>query len=304
MTLMNANNAIKQISLPAPAKINLFLAVTGKREDGFHEINSVLAKIDLCDLVTLEKTEQIDEAECLCIGNDSLSGRNNLAYKAIEEWRKFTGDRTGIKVTIKKRIPSMAGLGGGSSDAVATLLGLNLYHGQPYNYEELSTLAEKLGSDCPFFLSDGLVHATGRGEKVRLIPEQKKDELNGQRIFLFQPPMGFSTHLIYRSLARHGLYSDSKWAKKYVEEWETGRRSISNFCHNDFESVILTKFLFLKPLFEELKNSFGLSFQVSGSGSCCFSFASENINEDEVKGLIENLLGKKSKFWASRIRLN
>ena len=300
---MNANNAIKQISLPAPAKINLFLAVTGKREDGFHEINSVLAKIDLCDLVTLEKTEQIDEVQCLCIGNNSLSGKNNLAYKAIEEWRKFTGDRTGMKVTIKKRIPLMAGLGGGSSDAVATLLGLNFYHGQPYSNEELFILAEKLGSDCPFFLSGGLGHATGRGEKVRLISDRKKNELNGQRIFLFQPPIGFSTHLIYRSLAEYGLYSDSTKALKYVEDWEAGRRSLSNFCHNDFESVILTKFLFLKPLFEELKNCFGLSFQVSGSGSCCFSFASENINENDVKDLIENSLGKKSQFWASRIRL-
>lgn len=301
---MKAKNAIRQISLPAPAKVNLFLAVTGKRLDGFHEINSVITKIDLCDQVTLEKTEQIDEVQCHCTGSHFLSGKNNLAYQAIVEWRNFTGDRTGMKVTIEKRVPSMAGLGGGSSDAVATLLALNLYHGQPFSNEELLVPAANIGSDCPFFLTDGLAHVTGRGEKIRSIVDDEKNQLNGQRIFLFQPPMGFSTHSIYQILAQQESYSDPKWAKEVVNEWEGGERSISKFLYNDFESVILNKFLFIKPLFDKLKNYFGLSFQVSGSGSCCFSFADNNLNPKEVKDLIESSLGAESRFWATRIRLN
>ena len=189
---MKAKNAIRQISLPAPAKVNLFLAVTGKRLDGFHEINSVITKIDLCDQVTLEKTEQIDEVQCHCTGSHFLSGKNNLAYQAIVEWRKFTGDRTGMKVTIEKRVPSMAGLGGGSSDAVATLLALNLYHGQPFSNEELLVPAANIGSDCPFFLTDGLAHVTGRGEKIRSIVDDEKNELEFQSLYSRNPKNIFS----------------------------------------------------------------------------------------------------------------
>ena len=301
---MKAKNAISRISVPAPAKINLFLAVTGKRKDGFHEINTVLAKLELSDQVILESTDKQDEVQCVCSGNDTLSGRNNLAYKAIEEWRRFSGDRTGMKVTIVKRIPAMAGLGGGSSDAAATLRGLNLYHGQPYTNKDLSVVAEKLGSDCPFFLHDGIGHAIGRGEKVRIIPGTEQNEINGQRIFLFQPPMGFSTPLIYKALAENGSYSDPCWANKVVQEWEAGERSVSDFCHNDFESVLLSKYLFLKPIFEELRDCFGLSFQVSGSGSSCFCFVSESVDERPVRDFISRSLGLEASFWVSRIRLN
>ncbi|MDG1326112.1 MAG: 4-(cytidine 5'-diphospho)-2-C-methyl-D-erythritol kinase [Opitutales bacterium] len=301
---MKARNAISRITLPAPAKINLFLAVTGKREDGFHEINTVLVKLELSDQVILERTDKRDDIECFCSGNDSLSGRNNLAYKAIEEWRKFTGDRTGMKVTIAKRIPAMAGLGGGSSDAVATLRALNLYHGQPYTNEDLVIVAEKLGSDCPYFLHEGIGHAIGRGEKVRIISRTKQNEINGQRIFLFQPPIGFSTPLAYQALAENGGYSDYSWAKKVVEEWETGKRGVSDFCHNDFELVLQSKYLFLKPIFKELRDFFGLSFQVSGSGSSCFCFVSEVVDEKPVRDLIYRSLGIETKFWVSRIRVN
>ena len=302
--MMKAKNAISQISLPAPAKVNLFLSVNGKRTDGFHAINSVLTKIDLCDLVTLEKTDQLDEIECACPGHDALSGSQNLAYRAIEEWRKKTGDRTGMKVTIRKRIPVMSGLAGGSSDAVATLVGLNLYHGIPLNQNELAEIAGKLGSDCPFFLSEGLANVSGRGEDLREISGAKKKELDGQRIFLFRPPLGFSTPLIYDELSKRKLFSDSEWAKQNVRNWESGLLDTAQFCHNDFESFILKKFLFLSPLFEELKKRFELSFQVSGSGSCCFSFAHEGVCEIEVQECIINLIGENCRFWTSRIRLN
>ncbi len=301
---MKAKNAISQIFLPAPAKVNLFLSVNGKRGDGFHEINSVLAKIDLCDLVILEKTDQLDEIQCNCPGHKELSGQNNLAYRAVEEWRKATGDRTGMKVTIRKRIPAMSGLGGGSSDAVTTLKALNLYHGDHLNTNELTKIAGKLGSDCPFFLSDGLANVWGRGEKTRMISSSKKKELNGQRIFLFRPPMGFPTPLIYDNISRENLFSDSKWAEQRVKDWESGLLANENFYHNDFESFLLNKFLFMLPLFEELKKRFGLSFQVSGSGSCCFSFAPKELCEMRVKDFIMNLIGSNSMFWVSRIRLD
>jgi 4-diphosphocytidyl-2-C-methyl-D-erythritol kinase len=298
---MNIKNAIDRVTLPAPAKINLFLAVTGKRTDGFHEVNSILSTIQLSDQITLLKTGKRDEISCVCKEDTTLSGADNLACRAIEEWRNFTGDRTGVKVSITKRIPQMAGLGGGSSDAVATLRGLNFIHGNPVGQTELLALAAKIGSDCPFFLLNGLAHAQGRGEQVSDITGERKSDLDDQRIFLFQPPMGFSTPLLYEELAKESLYCDSTWAEDNVGEWERGMISVDKLFYNDFEKVILNKYLFLNPLFKELKNSFGLQFNVSGSGSCCFSFVPEDASESQVRSLIYRSLGQNSKFWVSRI---
>jgi hypothetical protein len=138
---MNRKSANQSISFSAPAKVNLFLAVTGKRLDGFHELISLLAKIDLRDVVTLEKTDRLGEISCKCLGNEELSGDGNLAWKAVEFWREITGEKEGVRVTIQKRIPVMAGLGGGSSDAVATLRGLNSWRGNPLKQEELMKIA-------------------------------------------------------------------------------------------------------------------------------------------------------------------
>jgi len=298
---MNPKNAISQVSLQAPAKINLFLAITGKREDHYHEVNSILSTIELSDQITLLKTGERDEIICNCKEDTSLSGSNNLAYRAIEEWRKFTGDRTGVKVNITKRIPQMAGLGGGSSDAVATLRALNLIHGEPVGKSGLLGLAEKLGSDCPFFLSNGLGHASGRGEQVLNLSGPRKKELNGQRIFLFQPPLGFSTPLLYEEIAKESSYCDSMWAEESIEKWKNGILPVCKLFYNDFEQVILKKYLFLKPLFNELKKCFGLQFHVSGSGSCCFSFAPEDQCVDSVVNVIKKSLGENSHFWVSRI---
>ncbi|MDC3335323.1 4-(cytidine 5'-diphospho)-2-C-methyl-D-erythritol kinase [Opitutales bacterium] len=300
---MSVKESIDQISLSAPAKINLFLAITGYRSDGFHEINSVLAKIDLCDQVSVEKTDERDEIQCICNGDRSLSGKNNLAWQAVEQWREVTGDRAGVKITIHKNIPSMAGLGGGSSDAVTTLQALNLLNDQPLDLTGLIEVAAKLGSDCPSFLIDGLCHARGRGEKVSSIIGKKNDELNGQRIFLFQPPIGFSTPQLYRSLAVEKAYDDPTWANNQIDQWNQDQLSMNKFCFNGFESIILNKFLFLAPLFEELKSRFDLSFLVSGSGSCCFSFVPNSLNSDTVQDLITDLLGEGTLFWDARISI-
>jgi 4-diphosphocytidyl-2-C-methyl-D-erythritol kinase len=300
---MSVKKSIDQISISAPAKINLFLAVTGYRSDGFHEINSVLAKIDLCDQVSVERTVESDEIQCICIGDHSLSGKNNLAWQAVREWREVTGDRAGVKISIQKNIPSMAGLGGGSSDAVTTLRALNMLNGQPLDLTELIEVAAKLGSDCPSFLIDGLCHAQGRGEKVSSIIGKKNDELKGKRIFLFQPPIGFSTAQLYSSLALEKSYDDPTWANNHIDQWNRDQLSMPQFCFNGFESIILKKFLFLAPLFEELKSRFDLSFQVSGSGSCCFSFVPNSLNFDTVQDLITNLLGEGTLFWDTRIAI-
>jgi 4-diphosphocytidyl-2-C-methyl-D-erythritol kinase len=298
---MGLSKAIEKITVPAPAKINLFLAITGRRPDDYHQIQSVISKIDMADYVTLEKTYKLDEVTCICEGNHSLSGEQNLAYSAVREWRQVTGDRTGVKVTIQKNIPIMAGLGGGSSDAVSTLLGLNSLNGNPLGDLELSNIAQKLGSDCAFFLTGGLAHVAGRGEDVHLFENKINESLNLQRLFIFQPPIGFSTPLLYERFSEKKMYSKGTWAKNRIQNWSKGTIPTIQFLYNDFESVILNKYLFLSPIFKLMEKVHGLSFRVSGSGSCCFCFAENDTDKESVEQLIKESLGDEAGFWETRI---
>ena len=164
---MSLKNAIQQVSVPAPAKVNLYLAVLGKRKDDYHDIVSVLAKLNLYDIVTVEQYGEENFLSCNCLSSPSLKSVRNLAEDAVMIWRKFTGEKNGIRIVINKKIPLEAGLGGGSSDAVAALLGLNAMMKVPLSQKELIYIAAQIGSDCPSFLLSGLCVATGRGEDIR-----------------------------------------------------------------------------------------------------------------------------------------
>ena len=298
---MNVRKAIRRVAVPAPAKINLFLAITGKRSDSFHEILSVVSKINLFDLVTLEQTNQSNELSCLCPENPSLANLENLACVAVKEWRKFTGDKTGFRINLKKKIPVMAGMGGGSSDAVATLKALNIFHGHALSETQLIELASRIGSDCPLFFKNGLIAVEGRGEIVNSISPEKNNEWKGKPILIFQPNIEFSTSSMYGLLAKNESYSDSNWAKSRFERWKNGPISGLELCHNDFESVIFKKYLFIEPLFTVLKEKFDLTFHVSGSGSCCFCFINDEADFEVVKKEIKRCLGEHTKFWISQI---
>ena len=164
---MQVLSGIRKVFVPAPAKVNLFLAVTGKREDGFHELLSVLVKLKLQDLVTLEFNTQPGSTVLLCPGFSELENSQNLAVRMVDFWRENTGNDFGITISIDKQIPIQAGLGGGSSDGVATLLGLNALMQKKLNLNELMEIASQVGSDCPSFLLRDLCIASGRGEHVK-----------------------------------------------------------------------------------------------------------------------------------------
>ncbi len=298
---MRLVTAIERVSIPAPAKINLFLAILGKRCDGFHEILSVACKVAIFDLITLEKSEVLNELSCFCPEDNSLSSSKNLVCSAVREWRKFTGDQTGFRITLNKKIPVMSGLGGGSSDAVATFVALNSFFGKPLNESELIELSGRIGSDCPLFFKKGFIEISGRGEKVNTLNERDIDEWTNKKLFLFKPDISFSTPALYHLLSEKGSYSDLDWAKERLQSWKDRTLSESEFWHNDFKSVILEKYLFMKPLFDELMDKFGLSFQVSGSGSCCFTFLEERMDHKLIQNLIAKRLGTATKFWVTHI---
>lgn len=153
------------IRVKSPAKLNLSLEVLGKRPDGYHDIRSLMIPIDRFDEIALCFVS--DGIECICDHPGAPGGSKNLAYRAASAFMEATGERFGIKITVEKRIPVGAGLGGGSGDAATVLNELNRIKGEPLSPGSLIDLAASIGSDVPFFLKRGAQWAEGRGEKLR-----------------------------------------------------------------------------------------------------------------------------------------
>lgn len=160
---------MEEVTLLSPAKINFFLEVLGKREDGYHEVRTALALIDLCDEVHLQR--RTSGLEVKCSDPRAPQGPANLAYQAAELFFHARGlGGIGLTIFIQKRIPVAGGLGGGSSNAAATLWGLNQLFDLRLSREELQKLGARLGSDVPFFLTEGVALAEGRGELLTPLP--------------------------------------------------------------------------------------------------------------------------------------
>ena len=283
---------IRSITVPASAKVNLFLGVTGMRKDGFHEISSVIAKINLFDFVTIELTPEADFLSCNCSGTNELNGVLNLAEQAVLKWRQKTGINTGIKLTIEKNIPLEAGLGGGSSDAVATLIGLNQISEKPLSVHEMSKLALEIGSDCPSFLESSLCIVRGRGEFVQKVPSSLKRELNSKSLLLFKPSMGFSTAEIYSLIARQENYSNLDSVNRNLDRWLIGELAIQDFMENDLEKAVSEKFLFVPELFNQIQERFSLPVMLTGSGSCCFCLGDSQAPWGKVQEFIKDAWGE------------
>lgn len=289
---MGFKNAIKRVSIPAPAKINLFLAVTGKRLDGFHELISVLAKLDLADLVTIDRVGEENHLSCTCIGADQLDGIHNLAEEAVLLWRKRTGIKDGLHLTIDKKIPVEAGLGGGSSDAVATLLALNAMMESPLKQNDLIELAAQIGSDCPSFLIPGLCVAEGRGERVRPVAAPLNKHMKGKSVLLFKPSLGFSTAAIFQALGESEKFSPSSEVEQKLRTWESQNLSTEKFLANDLELPVFEKHIYIPTLFRDIQESFSLVPRLSGSGSCCFCVGNERVPWSKVENVIRKAWGE------------
>lgn len=149
---------MQSLKIKANAKINLSLSVLGKRFDGYHELDTVMQSISLNDTVYIEKSDKIT-VEC-----GEFGGEDNIAFKAAEAFFKASGINAGAKIKIEKRIPSAAGMGGGSADAAAVLVGLDKLYEAELSYERLLSVAVKLGADVPFLIRGGTARAKGIGE--------------------------------------------------------------------------------------------------------------------------------------------
>lgn len=190
-----------EIVIQTPAKLNLFFEVLGKRSDGYHEIETLMCPIGWCDTLCFQETSS-EELELECQWGSVANGGSgfeevprdgkNLVLRAVELVRRRTGTKQGARLRLIKRIPTAAGLGGGSSDAAATLVAANLGWKLGLSLSELAFMAAELGSDVPFFLNRGPAVCRGRGERIEPIPG-----LGLMSFVVVRPPEGLATSAVY-----------------------------------------------------------------------------------------------------------
>lgn len=254
--------------LDAPAKLNLSLRVVRRRDDGFHEIDSVMTRLDgLADRLEIERSDA-DRFECDAPGVPADG--SNLVLRALECFRKETGLGDAVSVKLEKRVPHGAGLGGGSSDAAAMLSGLNELFDAGLDRPALRVLGARLGSDIPFFLGPPVARVGGRGEVI-----EKGPALPSLRVLLLKPGFGVSTPDAY------GRWLDSQELPEVDYAPQAGRWGE---LVNDLERPVFEKHLFLAEVKEWLRSQNGVEAALmSGSGSTMFAVVAE---EADVTGLI------------------
>lgn len=254
---------MSNITKYAPAKINLGLEILRKRPDGYHDINTVFYRIDLCDTLHFDLS---DELTLECSPSMDFPQQDNIIIKAAKLLREFSGNNSlGAKILLEKRVPMGAGLGGGSSNAATALLALNELWELDLPHEVLYEIAIKLGSDVPFFLKDGSAAGKGRGEKLEYF-----DLYLPYRIFVVNPGIHVSTKWAYNNLNFIEKSTPTDF-RNAIKESLANPQMFRNLVFNDFESIVFDKYPEIAQLKKDLY-SLGASFVLmSGSGSTVFA---------------------------------
>ncbi len=242
--------------LRSPAKLNLFLHLTGKREDGYHNIATLMQTISLFDEIELSQHSR-DVFQCTEPG---LQTSSNLVCRARDLFRQKTGWQVPVAIALTKKIPVQAGLGGGSSNAATLLFGLNRLSGLRIETAALMEWASELGSDVPFFFSTGTAYCSGRGDIVTPLKP-----FSGRLLQLVLPDVPLSTKRVYASFA--GPFRSESSSCAFLQEFIVGKQRFEN----DLEEGALR----LEPALKEVKDAYqrsGARLAMTGSGSAFFSF--------------------------------
>ena len=253
------------LELDAPAKVNLALRVIGKRDVGYHDLRMVSVRVSLYDKVRIGLSTEAG-IRLRCPGVEE--GRENLAYKAAEALLDRLDSTVGVEISIEKRIPVAAGLGGGSSDAASVLKGLNRLLGGPFTTEGLMEIGAPIGADVPFFLFEKGALVEGKGELLREIPG-----LARLRMVLVSPGFTVSTFSVYRDFDSMLTNVTQRFSILDLDEIcraKLGLKEVAASLHNDLERVTLRR----HPVLAQVKQTFldrgALGSLMSGSGPTIF----------------------------------
>ena len=264
------------LTLSAPAKVNLSLRVLGRRDDGFHTVETRMCPVSIADELTLEALPGASRLEFTCSDSTLPTDESNLVVKAVRAYEARVHEKRAWRIHLQKHVPSGAGLGGGSSDAAAVLRGMNQLSGSPLSVDELCEVAATIGSDVPFFIHGKVCDATGRGEQV--VPVDFPHQLT---LVLIKPPFGIPTPWAYKN-----------WR---TSEELTGVTYQVQSCPwgdmvNDLERPVFQKYLLLPSLKMWLLAQPGVAAALmSGSGSTMFA-----VVPDEASA---QALAKKAQEW-------
>lgn len=248
------------VTLKAYAKINLSLDITGKRDDGYHELESVMQSVSLCDDVTVYLMNQ-PTITVFCSDRSIPVDERNTAYKAAKLMLDLRGDNDGCAIVINKRIPSQAGLGGGSADAAAVIKALNKALSLGLDDGELAKIGAGVGADVPFCIYNHTCLCRGIGEDIEILPELKKYD-----IVIIKPDFGISTPEAYKNFDTKQIES-ARASEKLVNAIKNGD-DICKLIANDLEAAADNEEI--EAIKTKLVENGALCAQMTGSGSAVF----------------------------------
>ncbi len=264
------------ITLECPAKVNLFLRVLAREDSGYHAIETLFCRLALHDTLAITRT---DAGISLVVeGADVGPVERNLAWRGAEVVLDATGRRFGVAMHLTKRIPAAAGLGGGSSDAAAALLGVNALANGAVPRAELFNMAHRLGADVPFLLSEAsLALAWGRGQRMLRLPP-----LPPLPVLLVVPESPVATAEAYRWVDEMRAQSGIRAAVALDLEALRGWSDVARLAGNDFESVIFGRFPAVRAAFDALARTRPILCRMTGSGSTLFAVYRNQQDRDDA----------------------
>lgn len=271
-----------RLNVSAPAKINLFLDITGKRNDGYHLINTVMQTVSLYDEVSVTTDEDAEGISLSCSDEDIPADESNTAYRAAKDFLDTTGrQQTGVHIRIKKRIPSGAGLAGGSADAAAVIFALNELLETGLSTDEMAEIGERIGADVPFCIYGGTMIATGIGTIFSPLPD-----MPGCSIVIVKPEFKISTKEAYEKSDETG-YEVTKKSDTLVNSVCNGSvRGIAENLYNKFEEVVAA------PEIESIKTAMtdmgAVGACMTGSGSAVFGIFDDEEKADDCAQKMKN----------------
>jgi 4-diphosphocytidyl-2-C-methyl-D-erythritol kinase len=265
------------VTIAAHAKVNPLLRVLAREADGYHGLETVFCLLDLADRLTVERRSAAGVGIDV-VGEDTGPPEQNLAVRAAHAVLEATGARFGVHITLEKRIPVRAGLGGGSSNAAVTLLAVNRLAGDAVPRHELLQFAARIGSDVPFFLSGGaFAVAWGHGERLLRLPP-----LPPAPVLLLTPAVSVATPEAYRWIDEARATVGRRGAVVLDLDALGTWGDVARLAGNDFESVVFGRLPDVRQAFEALAGTRPLLCRMSGSGSTLFAVYRSTRDRDDA----------------------
>ncbi|NES25289.1 MAG: 4-(cytidine 5'-diphospho)-2-C-methyl-D-erythritol kinase [Symploca sp. SIO3E6] len=304
-------------SLTAPAKINLYLEILGDRSDGYHELVMILQSIELADQIDI-RSLSTDKIRVSCNHPQVPQDESNLAYKAAklmqEQFPDAFAQFGGVEITINKQIPVAAGLAGGSTNAAAVLVGIDMMWQLGLTQPELQELAQQIGSDVPFCIAGGTALATGRGEQLSSLPDLDSLHLvlGKYRSIAVSTPWAYKT---YRSEFGDSYIQDTEDLEARAAKVHSGPMvqaiankdgsQIGQLLHNDLEKVVLPAHPQVSQLRDKFQNSGALGVMMSGSGPTVFALCESQAQAQEIEQQMRSTIPDPDlDFWVTNFCSN